>query len=112
MPYDFVENITLASSLHDIGKVAIADSILLKPGPLTSEEFDIMKTHTSLGAQMLCGSRHTVIRMAESIAMNHHERWDGSGYPNEKVMRRRLREGSSCWRTSMTPCAANGPISP
>ena len=82
MPYDFVDKITLASSLHDIGKVAIADSILLKPGPLTSEEFDIMKTHTSLGAQMLCGSHHAVIRMAESIALNHHERWDGSGYPN------------------------------
>jgi len=82
MPYDFVENITLASALHDIGKVAIADSILLKPGPLTSEEFDIMKNHTSLGARMLSGSSHAVIRMAESIALNHHERWDGSGYPN------------------------------
>jgi putative two-component system response regulator len=81
MPYDFVEKITLASSLHDIGKVAISDSILLKPGPLTSEEFDIMKSHTSLGAQMLSGSRHAVILMAESIALNHHERWDGSGYP-------------------------------
>jgi putative two-component system response regulator len=82
MPYDFIENITLASSLHDIGKVAISDGILLKPGTLTSEEFDIMKSHTSLGAQMLCGSHHAVIRMAESIALNHHERWDGSGYPN------------------------------
>ena len=82
MTADFVEKITLASSLHDIGKVAISDSILLKPGPLTFEEFDIMKGHTSLGAQMLKGSTHAVIRMAESIAMNHHERWDGSGYPN------------------------------
>jgi putative two-component system response regulator len=82
MPSDFVDKITLASSLHDIGKVAIADSILLKPGPLTPEEFDIMKKHTSLGAQMLSGSTHEVIRMAESIALNHHERWDGSGYPN------------------------------
>jgi putative two-component system response regulator len=81
MPFDFVEKITLASSLHDIGKVAITDSILLKPGPLTREEFDIMKGHTTLGAQMLNGSSHDVIRMAESIAMNHHERWDGSGYP-------------------------------
>jgi putative two-component system response regulator len=82
MPADFVEKITLSSALHDIGKVAIADSILLKPGPLTSEEFDIMKTHASLGARMLSGSSHSVIRMAESIAMNHHERWDGTGYPN------------------------------
>jgi putative two-component system response regulator len=82
MSADFVEKITLASSLHDIGKVAITDRILLKPGPLTPEEFEIMKSHTVLGAQMLCGSSHAVIRMAESIAMNHHERWDGSGYPN------------------------------
>ncbi len=81
MPSEFVEKITLASSLHDIGKVAIADSILLKPGPLIKEEFDIMKSHAPLGAKMLSGSSHDVIRMAESIAMNHHERWDGSGYP-------------------------------
>ena len=82
MPSDFVEKITLVSSLHDIGKVGIPDSILLKQGPLTAEEFDFMKTHTVLGANMLAGSSHAVIRMAESIALNHHERWDGKGYPN------------------------------
>ena len=82
MPADFVETITLASSLHDIGKVGIPDSILLKPGPLTPEEFDFMKTHTTLGAKMLSGSSHAVLRMAESISLNHHERWDGNGYPN------------------------------
>ena len=82
MPADFVEAITLASSLHDIGKVGIPDNILLKPGPLTAEEFDFMKTHTLLGARMLSGSSHAVIRMAESISLNHHERWDGKGYPN------------------------------
>jgi putative two-component system response regulator len=79
---DFVETITLASSLHDIGKVAIPDSILLKPGPLDKEEFEVIKTHTTLGARMLSGSPHAIIQMAESIAMNHHERWDGKGYPN------------------------------
>jgi putative two-component system response regulator len=82
MPDDFIETITLASSLHDIGKVAIPDSILLKPGPLDKEEFEVIKTHTTLGAKMLAGSPHAIIQMAESIAMNHHERWDGKGYPN------------------------------
>lgn len=82
MQPDFVDSITLASSLHDIGKIAVPDRILLKPGPLTQEEFGIMKDHTTLGAHMLKGSSHAVIRMAGSIAMNHHERWDGSGYPN------------------------------
>ena len=69
MPPDFVERISLASSLHDIGKVGIPDSILLKQGPLTKEEFDFMKTHTTLGARMLAGSSYGVIRMAESIAL-------------------------------------------
>jgi len=82
MPADFVETITIASSLHDIGKVAIPDHILLKPGALTKEEFGVIKTHTTLGAKMLSGSPHTVLQMAESIALNHHERRDGTGYPN------------------------------
>jgi putative two-component system response regulator len=81
LPADFTETLTLASTLHDIGKVAIPDSILLKPGPLTAEEFGVIKTHSELGAKMLEGSAHEVIRLAESIAMHHHERWDGSGYP-------------------------------
>jgi putative two-component system response regulator len=84
MSADFVETITLASSLHDIGKVAVPDSILLKQGVLTPEEFDTIKGHTTLGARVLAGSSHTVIRMAETIALNHHERWDGKGYPNER----------------------------
>jgi putative two-component system response regulator len=82
MPADFVETITIASSLHDIGKVAIPDNILLKPGALTKEEFGVIKTHTTLGSKMLSGSHHTVLQMAESIALNHHERRDGTGYPN------------------------------
>jgi putative two-component system response regulator len=81
LPDDLTESIFLASTLHDIGKVAVPDSILLKPGALTSEEFDVIKTHSEIGAKMLEGSSHAVIRLAESIALNHHERWDGSGYP-------------------------------
>jgi putative two-component system response regulator len=82
MPSDFVEHLTLACSLHDIGKVAIPDDILLKPGYLTDEEFGIIKSHAVLGARMLAGSSHDIVRMAESIALHHHERWDGSGYPH------------------------------
>ena len=81
LPEDFTESIFLASTLHDIGKVAVSDSILLKPGALTPEEFAVIRTHSAIGAKMLEGSSHAVIRLAESIALNHHERWDGSGYP-------------------------------
>ena len=81
MPIDFIERISVASSLHDIGKVGIPDNILLKPGPLTKDEFEIMKTHTTLGWKVLAGSSHPTIQLAESIALNHHERWDGKGYP-------------------------------
>ncbi|MBF0564479.1 MAG: response regulator [Nitrospirae bacterium] len=79
---EFIDDITFASPLHDIGKIGIPDSILLKPAPLTTEEFAIMKTHTTIGANMLSGSTFPKLKMAESIALNHHERWDGSGYPN------------------------------
>jgi putative two-component system response regulator len=82
---DVVDRIILASSLHDIGKVAIPDSILLKIGPLTMEEFSIIKQHSQIGANMLANSKHAVIQMAEVIALNHHERWDGTGYPNGLV---------------------------
>ncbi|HOP40782.1 MAG TPA: response regulator [Geobacteraceae bacterium] len=78
---DFVENITFASPMHDIGKIGIPDNILLKPGSLTREEFEIMKAHTTIGEKMLSGSTYPVLHMAASIALNHHERWDGSGYP-------------------------------
>lgn len=77
----FVENITFASPMHDIGKIGIPDSILLKPGELTSEEFEVMKTHTTIGNKMLIDSPHENIQLAASIAINHHERWDGTGYP-------------------------------
>jgi putative two-component system response regulator len=81
MPADFVETISFASPMHDIGKIGIPDSILLKKGPLTPEEFKTMKSHATIGHNILFGSNHENIRMAASIALNHHERWDGSGYP-------------------------------
>ncbi|MBN1869022.1 MAG: response regulator [Candidatus Omnitrophica bacterium] len=76
------EIISTASSLHDIGKIAIPDSILKKPGKLTSDEMEIMKTHTTIGAKMLSGSTSKFLRMGEEIALTHHEKWDGTGYPN------------------------------
>ncbi len=81
LPPDIIETITYASQLHDIGKIGIPDNILLKLGQLTKEEFDIMKTHTSIGEKILSGSTHQKLQMAVSIALNHHERWDGGGYP-------------------------------
>lgn len=82
----FVATLCQASPLHDVGKVGICDAILLKPGKLTVEEFDVMKTHTSLGAATLetvhANYPHNeFIKMGIDIAKYHHERWDGSGYP-------------------------------
>lgn len=71
----------LASALHDIGKLSIPDRILHKEGKLTAEEFEVIKEHTTKGAALLAGSRNTVLILAESIALTHHEKWDGSGYP-------------------------------
>lgn len=78
---DFTETITFASTMHDIGKVGISDTILLKQGRLTPEEFDIIKQHTVIGASILSGSHFPYLKMAENIALTHHEKWDGSGYP-------------------------------
>lgn len=83
MPMDFIETITFASQMHDIGKIGTPDSILLKPGALTREEFEIMKTHTIIGEKALSNSSYANIQMSASIALNHHERWDGTGYPNK-----------------------------
>ncbi len=80
-PNGFIETLTLASAMHDVGKIGIPDSILLKPGALTAEEFDIVKSHASIGKDLLSGSSHSLLQMAASIAYTHHERWDGSGYP-------------------------------
>jgi len=73
--------ILATSPLHDIGKIAIPDAILLKSSPLDEHEFEIIKTHTTLGAKMLSGSDSVFLKMAETIAWSHHEKWDGSGYP-------------------------------
>jgi putative two-component system response regulator len=86
MDPDYARTIYLTSPLHDIGKVAIPDCVLLKPGRLNDREFDIMKTHTVLGAQTLQASldrypEARFLQMASQIALTHHERWDGSGYP-------------------------------
>jgi len=79
---DQIEEIRLAAPLHDIGKIAIPDRILLKKGKLSVEEFDLIKGHVNAGRKMLSGSRSPVLRIAEQIALTHHERWDGSGYPS------------------------------
>ena len=71
----------IASTLHDVGKISIPDSILLKPGKLTEEEFEIMKTHAVVGNEILCNSNKPILQIASEIALEHHERYDGTGYP-------------------------------
>jgi putative two-component system response regulator len=75
------EQLRMAAPMHDIGKIGIPDAILQKPGKLTPEEFERMKQHTTIGARMLAGSTSPVLQLAEKIALSHHERWDGIGYP-------------------------------
>jgi len=76
-----VENILYATPMHDVGKIGIPDHILLKPAKLDPDEFAIMKTHTTIGKGILEGSDSTLIQTAEIVAFTHHEKWDGSGYP-------------------------------
>ena len=80
-PYE-AELLRYASAMHDIGKIAIPDHILRKQGRLDDAEWEIMKSHAARGAAILAGSSSPLVRMAETIALTHHERWDGSGYPN------------------------------
>ena len=75
------ELILHAAPMHDLGKIAIPDSVLLKPGRLSAEEWDLMKKHTTIGAKLLAGSRSPAVQMGELIALTHHEKWDGTGYP-------------------------------
>ena len=82
MEHSFCETIHYASPMHDIGKIAIPDAILTKRGPLNEEEWEVMKTHAGLGAQLLSdGDESPYLRMGAEIALHHHERWNGSGYP-------------------------------
>jgi putative two-component system response regulator len=82
LPARACRGIFLASPLHDIGKVAIPDQILLKPGALNPEERAIINTHAAVGGRILSGSHSELIALAAQIAEHHHERWDGAGYPN------------------------------
>lgn len=82
MAAEQVDLIRRAAPLHDVGKIGIPDAILLKPGRLTAKERRVMQTHTTIGAAMLAGGRSPLVQLAEMIARCHHERWDGSGYPN------------------------------
>jgi len=77
-----LEMVLAASPLHDIGKIGIPDSILLKPGKLSPEEWEVMKTHTTIGAELLSGSDSKFLHLAGEIALTHHEKWDGTGYPH------------------------------
>jgi putative two-component system response regulator len=76
-----VELLRRAAPLHDIGKIGVPDAILLKPGKLDPQEFEVMRTHSRIGHQILSGSGSRVLRVSAEIALTHHERWDGSGYP-------------------------------
>jgi putative two-component system response regulator len=82
MPKERVELIQRAAPLHDVGKIGIPDAILLKPGRLTPDEFEVVKMHPSIGARILSGGRSEYLSAAEEIALAHHERWDGMGYPH------------------------------
>lgn len=78
------ELMRLASPMHDLGKIGIPDNILLKPGLLTEEEMSIMRTHSAIGHRLLCKSERPILQTAAIIALQHHERWDGSGYPDRR----------------------------
>jgi hypothetical protein len=82
---ELCERLSYAAPLHDVGKVAIPDAILLKPGPLTAEERSIVETHAEEGHRLLRGSSSSILDMAATIALSHHEKWDGSGYPRGLV---------------------------
>lgn len=81
LPPAQVDLLRRVAPLHDVGKIGISDAILLKPGRLTPAEFDTMKTHTKLGAQLLSRGNSELVQLAQRIALAHHERWDGAGYP-------------------------------
>ncbi len=77
----YIKTIGYASPMHDVGKIGIPDKILLKPGKLTDQEFDVIKTHPEIGARILSNSKSRILQMAEEIALTHHEKFNGKGYP-------------------------------
>lgn len=81
MDAQFIDCLTQATPMHDIGKIGIPDAILLKPGPLTPEEWAVMRSHSEMGAKLLGGGGSPYLVMGAEIALRHHENWDGSGYP-------------------------------
>lgn len=93
---DRAETILNAAPMHDIGKLGIPDSILLKPGKLDADEWEIMKTHVAIGAEILSGSTSELMETALNIALHHHEKWDGSGYPNNLKGEQISIEGRIC----------------
>ncbi len=82
MNNDDIKSIQYSAPLHDVGKIGVPDHILLKPGKLTNKEFDVMKHHTVIGAEILANSKARVLKYAYQIAMFHHEKWNGTGYPH------------------------------
>lgn len=82
LPAEVVQNIKYATPMHDVGKIGIPYDILAKPGKLTEQEFELMTQHTVIGAKILSGSKAEILEVARQIALSHHEKWNGSGYPN------------------------------
>ncbi|MFP4385237.1 MAG: HD domain-containing phosphohydrolase [Spirochaetia bacterium] len=80
---DFCDLLYSASPMHDVGKIGIPDAILTKPGPLTEPEWEIMKSHTLIGAELMGGSQSQLLKTAAIIALSHHEKWEGTGYPKQ-----------------------------
>jgi putative two-component system response regulator len=82
LPKKVQDSLLYAAPMHDVGKIGIPDEILLKPGVLNEDEWEVMKTHSLIGSQILSGSDSDILKMGEEIALTHHERWDGGGYPH------------------------------
>ncbi len=82
LPAEVVQNIKYATPMHDVGKIGVPDNILTKPGKLSDEEFEIMTQHTVIGAKILAGSKAKILKVAQQIALTHHEKWNGKGYPH------------------------------
>ncbi len=76
-----IQNILYAAPMHDVGKIGVPEHILLKPGKLSNAEFEVVKTHTTIGAKILANSKAEVLQIAQKIAIAHHEKWNGKGYP-------------------------------